>query len=118
MYQEEKLRRLQWSEQIIEKKSYFYTFMYEKKKHITSAMQLKSSPYRSILREKMSHMEENGLMENMFLQLMPMKPMESEPLEPLKLTHFYLVFLGILAGLILSTVAIGFEICISKKKSK
>ena len=113
---EEPLRKLQWTKQMRERKAYFYTFLYEKRKYITSIMQMKSSPYRSIFYRKISHMEENGLMEHMFLQLTPMRPMETEPLKPLKLTHFYLVFLGIFAGLILSMVAIGFEICICKKK--
>ena len=107
----EDLNRFEWENQIKDKRTYLYTFKYDGViGQANSVMQLKSDPYRHIFIEKMSHMEENGMMEKMFLQLMPMKPMESEKLKPLELEHFYLVFIGICAGLAVSAVVLICEI--------
>ena len=106
----------EWKNQIRDRKRYLYTFLYDSGVGVlVSSIQLKSDPYRPIFREKMSHMEENGLMGRMFLQLKPMKPMESEKLKPLELEHFYLVFIGICAGLAASLLAIACEVCHAKK---
>ena len=115
----EKLMSFEWKNQILDKKRYLYTFAYDIGiSEIVSSMQLKSDPYRPIFREKMSHMEENGLMGRMFLQLKPMKPMESEKLKALELEHFYFVFIGISVGLAASLLATICEICHAKCQEK
>ena len=105
---------LEWKNQIKDRRTYFHTFPYDGMNHYVSSMQLRSDPYRAIFRRKMSHMEENGMMERLFMQLKPMKAVESEELKPLKLEHFYLVFLGICVGLVASATAFLCEILVHK----
>ena len=103
----EKLKNNEWKNQIHDKRTYFHLFIYDRGvSQFVSSMQLKSDPYRKVFRKKMSHMEENGMMGKMFLQLNPMKPMTSEKLKALELEHFYFVFIGICVGLAASLVSL------------
>ena len=76
-----------------------------------------TDPYLGIYEQKLSHIDQSGLMDMLARQRMPMKPMEPEVLEPLKLEHFYIILIGNTVGLMLASVAFAFEKIIWAKKA-
>ena len=79
---------------------------------------LKADPYRSIFLSKMPNLEQNGLMEKLNTLIGVFKPLESEPLEPLKMEHFYLVYIGIFVGLFFSFLSYVMEVLDNRYKQK
>ena len=76
---------------------------------------LKADPYRQIFYSKMLYMYQNGIMIKLSGKKL-FEATESEPLEPLKLDHFYLVLIGIAVGLISSSVSFGIEFTCKRKQ--
>ena len=70
---------------------------------------MKADPYLAFYDLKFIHMEQAGLMARLENQWKPFKPMEPDVLEPLKLEHFYLTFIGNAIGLLLSYIAFAGE---------
>ena len=66
---------------------------------------LTTSPYLNIFVDKFRQMEQAGIMERLGRQYVTAKPVEDGPLEPLKLKHFYIIFLGIVVGMFLALVS-------------
>lgn len=87
-----------------------YKFTMDRSVFRYSNWMLKTDPYKEILAAKHRHMEEVGFMQTLsVLTKVPLKPMEEEPLKPLELKHFYLIFIGNASGLALAMVVLLFE---------
>ena len=94
--------------QIIDRKTYYHTFPLLTLVFVSS-MQLIWDPYRIILNEKKLHLDESGIMEHLFIRKRPLMAEESEPLEPLKLEHFYFTLAGICVCLSASAIILIIE---------
>ena len=103
------LLEFEWMNQLKERKTYYYTFLFFPTLTYVSSMQLNWDPYKIIFNEKKLHIDESGIMEQLFIRKKPLKAKNSEPLETLKLEHFYFTFAGICVCLVASTVALLIE---------
>ena len=70
---------------------------------------MKHNPYIPVFKEKILQADETGLSLKFWDEVVPFKVDHKEPLEALKLEHFYIMFIGITIGLALSLVAFAFE---------
>ena len=66
----ESILRQEWENQVLKQRSYYHTFVYEdevSQRIQMSSMQLKSDPYRLILRRKMMQIDASGITESLFI---------------------------------------------------
>ena len=70
---------------------------------------MKHNPFIPVFKEKILQADETGLSQKLWDQVVPFKVDHKEPLEALKLEHFYIMFIGIAFGLVLSLVAFATE---------
>ena len=94
----------EWKNQKQDGKRYFHKF-HIPPKSVAGWSTLTSSPYLDIFVNKFTHMEQAGIMDRLQRQYTIFKPMELEPLEPLKLEHFYITLIGIAVGTFLALVS-------------
>ena len=116
------LMRQEWKNQNEERTQYFHKFSYSFVTYRAWNI-LSTSPYLPLFHLKFVHMEQAGIMAKLAKQYsLLLKREESEELEPLKLEHFYIIFIGIICGLFLALFSfvveiIGKKLSMSKKVS-
>ena len=81
---------------VLPKDSYFYEHSY------WNWVLLKHNPYIPVFKEKILQTSETGLNEKFWNEAVPFKITEEEPLEALKLEHFYIMFIGNAIGILLA----------------
>ena len=91
-----------------DKERYFYTFQVHGAT-MAGWMGLTTNPYHDIFIKKFTEMEQAGIMARLHGQYQVVKAVDPEPLEPLKLEHFYITFIGIACGLLFALVAFAVE---------
>ena len=116
--------------QIAAGKAYFHTFGYKdyiaalpKSKYLFehsywSWLALKHNPYIPIFKEKILRTAETGLNKKFWNEAIPFKLTEEEPIEALKLEHFYIMLIGNAIGLALSLGIFFMEMIIVRKKGR
>ena len=70
---------------------------------------MKHNPYIPVFEEKILQADEIGLSHKFWDEVVPFKVDHNEPLEALKLEHFYIMLIGIAIGLALSLMAFAAE---------
>ena len=113
----QELLRQDWKNQIEERTHYFHKFPHFEQSHTVWNI-LSTSPYLPLFHLKFMHMEQAGIMAKLARQYSLLKREESEKLDPLKLEHFYIIFIGIFCGLFLAVLAFVLEIIGKKTMSK
>ena len=108
------IANVEWKNQIVDGKSYFHTFSFKgfidalPKEYYAfehsywNWVLLKHNPYIPIFKEKILRTAETGLNQKFWSLSVPFKMTDDEPIEPLKLEHFYFIFIGIAVSLMLA----------------
>ena len=117
MEKETLISKIERGNQIIDRKSYFHTFsiqgyvdqllpkrIYWQTYVYPYWIILKHNPYMPIFKEKILISEETGLNQKFWDKIKLFKITEDEPLEALKLEHFYITLIGIVFGILMSLI--------------
>ena len=89
--------------------------VFDREHYYFSWAMLKSEPFRLIFYNKLLHVSQHGIMDKLYSSHRPFKSMESEPLEPLQMEHFYLILLGNTIGVFVSLLFFAAEMILKNK---